>query len=788
MTTLQASLLIKPPFLSPFVRFSYCPRYVSPFSCFNLSRSCKLCINCCNLHPEKPHLSSNADHVEDPFSSNSNAEQQVFDGRGENPTSCGNEDSVFRIEEKGDEGEEGLMVEKNGEERKLAIVVFLVGIWATMKKGFEKIWLSGWFSWWPWQQEKRLQRLIAQADANPNDAVLQSSLLAELNKHSPESVIKRFEQREIAVDSRGVIEYLRALVATNAIADYLPDEESRKPSSLPTLLQELKQRASGNTEELSISPGISEKQPLHVVMVDPKASSKMSRLTQELFSTILFTLAVGLVWVMGASALQKYISSLGGIGASGVGSSSSYSTKELNKEVLPEKNVKTFKDVKGCDDAKQELEEVVEYLKNPEKFTRLGGKLPKGILLTGAPGTGKTLLAKAIAGEAGVPFFYRAGSEFEEMFVGVGARRVRSLFQAAKKKAPCIIFIDEIDAIGSTRKQWEGHTKKTLHQLLVEMDGFEQNEGIILMAATNLPDILDPALTRPGRFDRHIVVPSPDVRGRQDILDLYLQDKPIADDVDVKAIARGTPGFNGADLANLVNIAAIKAAVEGAEKLTAAQLEFAKDRILMGTERKTMFMTEDSKKLTAYHESGHAIVALNTEGAHPIHKATIVPRGSALGMVTQLPSNDETSVSKKQLLARLDVCMGGRVAEELIFGQDHVTTGASSDLNTATELAQYMVTSCGMSDTIGPVHLKDRPGSEMQSRIDAEVVKLLRDAYDRVKALLKKHEKALHALANALLEYETLSSEDIKRILLPYREERQLTEPQQQQEGELVLA
>ncbi|XP_044505656.1 ATP-dependent zinc metalloprotease FTSH 11, chloroplastic/mitochondrial-like, partial [Mangifera indica] len=367
-------------------------------------------------------------------------------------------------------------------------------------------------------------------------------------------------------------------------------------------------------------------------------------------------------------------------------------TKHINvKFHAIQENVKTFKDVKGCDDAKQELVEVVEYLKNPSKFTRLGGKLPKGILLTGAPGTGKTLLAKAIAGEAGVPFFYRAGSEFEEMFVGVGARRVRSLFQAAKKKAPCIIFIDEIDAVGSTRKQWEGHTKKTLHQLLVEMDGFEQNAGIILMAATNLPDILDPALTRPGRFDRNIVVPNPDVRGRQEILELYLQDKPLAEDVDIKSIARGTPGFNGADLANLVNIAAIKAAVEGLEKITATELGYAKDRILLGTERKTMFISEESKKLTAYHESGHAIVAFNTEGAHPIHKATIMPRGSALGMVTQLPSSDETSVSKKQLLARLDVCMGGRAAEELIFGQDHVTTGASSDLHTAIELAQYMV-------------------------------------------------------------------------------------------------
>ncbi|XP_044505354.1 ATP-dependent zinc metalloprotease FTSH 11, chloroplastic/mitochondrial-like [Mangifera indica] len=755
----------------------------------------------CTLHPD------NVDSRDSKFVNNSSSDfrggnddgnglkfsSEVSNSSFEETAVGGSFESELKVEEEmnGDdsEGVGASAVENEGAKTKILLLVFLMDLWTKMKKGIEKMMAWDLLSWWPfWRQEKRLEQLIAEANANPKDVALQNALLAELNKHSPEAVIKRFEQREHDVDSRGVAEYLRALVATNAIAEYLPDEQSGKPSALPSLLQELKQRASGNTNEPFLNPGISEKQPLHVVMVDPKVSNK-SRFAQELISTILFTVAVGLVWLMGAAALQKYIGSLGGIGTSGVGSSSSYSPKDLNKEFMPEKNVKTFKDVKGCDDAKQELVEVVEYLKNPSKFTRLGGKLPKGILLTGAPGTGKTLLAKAIAGEAGVPFFYRAGSEFEEMFVGVGARRVRSLFQAAKKKAPCIIFIDEIDAVGSTRKQWEGHTKKTLHQLLVEMDGFEQNEGIILMAATNLPDILDPALTRPGRFDRHIVVPNPDVRGRQEILELYLQDKPLAEDVDIKSIARGTPGFNGADLANLVNIAAIKAAVEGLEKITATELEYAKDRILMGTERKTMFISEESKKLTAYHESGHAIVAFNTEGAHPIHKATIMPRGSALGMVTQLPSSDETSVSKKQLLARLDVCMGGRAAEELIFGQDHVTTGASSDLHTATELAQYMVSNCGMSDAIGPVNIKERPSSEMQSRIDAEVVKLLREAYDRVKALLKKHEKALHALANALLEYETLSSEEIKRILLPFREGR-LPEQQveQQEEGELVLA
>ncbi|CAH2070149.1 unnamed protein product, partial [Thlaspi arvense] len=682
------------------------------------------------------------------------------------------------------------VTEGDKKKSKFPIVVLLMGLWAAIKRAMEKVTEWEWLSWWPFsRQEKRLEKLIAEADANPKDAALQGALLAELNKHIPEAVVQRFEQREHAVDSRGVAEYIRALVVTNAIAEYLPDEQTGKPSSLPTLLQELKHRASGNMDESFVNPGISERQPLHVTMVNPKASNK-SRFAQELVSTILFTVAVGLVWLMGAAALQKYIGSLGGIGTSGVGSSSSYSPKEMNKEITPEKNVKTFKDVKGCDDAKQELEEVVEYLKNPSKFTRLGGKLPKvlsSLYIVIIYSWLHVTWHLAIAGEAGVPFFYRAGSEFEEMFVGVGARRVRSLFQAAKKKAPCIIFIDEIDAVGSTRKQWEGHTKKTLHQLLVEMDGFEQNEGIIVMAATNLADILDPALTRPGRFDRHIVVPSPDVRGRQEILELYLQGKPMSDDVDVKAIARGTPGFNGADLANLVNIAAIKAAVDGAEKLSSKQLEFAKDRIVMGTERKTMFVSEDSKKLTAYHESGHAIVALNTGGAHPIHKATIMPRGSALGMVTQLPSNDETSVSKKQLLARLDVCMGGRVAEELIFGQDHITTGASSDLSQATELAQYMVSSCGMSEAIGPVHIKERPSSEMQSRIDAEVVKLLREAYERVKSLLKRHEKQLHTLANALLEYETLTADDIKRILLPKQEGEKLQE-QQQEEGDLVLA
>eukprot|EP00252_Welwitschia_mirabilis_P025770 TRINITY_DN8196_c0_g1_i1.p1 TRINITY_DN8196_c0_g1~~TRINITY_DN8196_c0_g1_i1.p1 ORF type:complete len:800 (-),score=192.72 TRINITY_DN8196_c0_g1_i1:591-2990(-) len=679
------------------------------------------------------------------------------------------------------------------DEKNLGFVRLLRGLMAiSLKRVKEMLSPKGWWKWWPfWEQEKRLQFLVDEANAYPEDAEKQSALLAELNKYSPEDVIKRFEERQYATDSYAVAEYLRALIVTNRISEYLPDEDSGKSSCLPELLQELKQRASGNRDVSFLNPGFSERHPLHVVMVDPKAPSKSVRFAQELISTILFVLALGSVWFMCAAALRKYTSSLGGIGSPpSISTSSSYSPKEYNKEVTPEKNNVTFKSVKGCDEAKQELQEVVEYLRNPSKFTRLGGKLPKGLLLTGAPGTGKTLLAKAVAGEAGVPFFYRAGSEFEEMFVGVGARRVRSLFQAAKKKAPCIVFIDEIDAIGSTRKQWEGHTKKTLHQLLVEMDGFEQNEGILVIAATNLPEILDSALTRPGRFDKHVVVPTPDLRGRQEILELYLQHKPLAEDVDVKTLARSTTGFNGADLANLVNIAAIQAAMEGSEKLSAKQLEFAKDRIIMGTERKSMLVSEDSRKLTAYHEGGHAIVAYYTSGAHPIHKATIMPRGSALGMVTQLPDKDETSVSKAQLLASLDVCMGGRVAEELIFGQDSVTTGAHSDFQKATELAEYMVSKCGMSTKIGPFHVRERSSRPIQSKVDAEVMKLLREAYERVKALLKQREAALHALAKALLENETLNAQEIEQILSPYHsgEAEVFQSDEQAQDVELIVS
>eukprot|EP00271_Cylindrocystis_brebissonii_P003008 TRINITY_DN13758_c0_g1_i2.p1 TRINITY_DN13758_c0_g1~~TRINITY_DN13758_c0_g1_i2.p1 ORF type:complete len:1039 (+),score=196.23 TRINITY_DN13758_c0_g1_i2:171-3287(+) len=654
----------------------------------------------------------------------------------------------------------------------------LPGIFAAMWQSFIGLTLVRIITQWPeWQKRKALKRKAEEADANPRDAVMQADYLVELNKVSPQGVIERFERREHDANPQVVAEYLRALVTTNGIADYLADERSGRAATLPTLLNDLQKRSRGENDALP-PPGLTENQPLHVVMVDGKPKGGGNRIfsvIRDIIQALMFCFFGLSLWVIGQEALRRYTAGVaGGVAGSAAGgmagpsSAAAYNPKEYSKEVLPEKSVKKFSDVKGCNEAKAELEEIVEYLKNPAKFTRLGGKLPKGVLLTGPPGTGKTLLAKAIAGEAGVPFYYRAGPEFEEMFVGVGAKRVRSLFQIAKKKSPCIVFIDEIDAIGGSRKQWEGHTKKTLNQLLVEMDGFEANEGIIVLAATNLPETLDPALTRPGRFDRHVTVPNPDQRGRQEILELYLTDKPLSPSIDVNTLARGTPGFSGADLANLVNEAAVRAATENSEQIETRHLEFAKDKILMGAERKSMVITPESLKCTAYHESGHAIVALRTPGAHPIHKATVTPRGDALGMVTQLPEKDETSMSRQQLLARLDVCMGGRVAEERVFGMAKVTSGARSDFAQATAVARHMVCDCGMSEAIGPMSVD--PGSSSLSPstrdlIDREISRLLKESKRRVEKLLQKHDAELHHLAQALIARETLTSKEIEQEL-----------------------
>ena len=433
----------------------------------------------------------------------------------------------------------------------------------------------------------------------------------------------------------------------------------------------------------------------------------------------------------------------------------------------PETKTK-FADVKGVDEAKGELVEIVEYLRSPEKFTRLGGKLPKGLLLVGPPGTGKTMLARAVAGEAQVPFFYTSGSEFEEMFVGVGARRVRDLFKAAKQAAPCIVFIDEIDAVGSARNpKDQQNTRMTLNQLLTELDGFRKNEGVIVLAATNTPETLDKALVRPGRFDRTVAVPNPDVDGRKQILATHAAEVKVAKGVDWEVIARGTPGFSGADLANLVNVAALKAALDGAKEVGMSQLEHAKDRIMMGAERKSAVVAEENRRLTAYHEGGHALVALFTEGARPIHKATIVPRGQSLGMVMQLPEKDELNLTKKQLLAMLDVTMGGRVAEELIFGADEVTTGASSDLRQATRLAREMVTKYGFSERVGlsSTDYGDYGLShDTRTVIEEEVKRMLDEANARAAALLRRREKELHMLAKTLLDRETLNGAELRRL------------------------
>ncbi|GAM96444.1 cell division protein FtsH [alpha proteobacterium U9-1i] len=444
----------------------------------------------------------------------------------------------------------------------------------------------------------------------------------------------------------------------------------------------------------------------------------------------------------------------------------------------------TFEDVAGVDEAKEELGEIVDFLKDPGKFQRLGGKIPKGALLVGPPGTGKTLLARAIAGEANVPFFTISGSDFVEMFVGVGASRVRDMFEQAKKNAPCIIFIDEIDAVGRHRGAGLGggndEREQTLNQLLVEMDGFEANEGIILIAATNRPDVLDPALLRPGRFDRQIVVPNPDVGGREKILRVHTRNVPVAQGVDLKAIARGTPGFSGADLANLVNEAALLAARRGKRVVTNKEFEDAKDKVMMGAERRSMVMSEDEKKLTAWHEGGHAIVALNVPESDPVHKATIIPRGRALGMVMQLPEGDKYSMNFTQMTSRLAVMMGGRVAEELIFGKEKVTSGASSDISAATRLAKMMVTRWGYSDELGFVAYGDNNdevflGMNVQrtqavseataQKIDAEVRRLVQEGYNEAKRILTEKAEDHKRLSEALLEYESLTGEEIAAVI-----------------------
>jgi cell division protease FtsH len=506
------------------------------------------------------------------------------------------------------------------------------------------------------------------------------------------------------------------------------------------------------------------------VIAKPR-DADVNPLVHYLLSWFPMLLLIG-VWVFFMRQMQA-----GGGRAMGFGKSRARLLTEKQGRV-------TFEDVAGIDEAKGELQEIVEFLKDPQKFQRLGGKIPKGVLLVGPPGTGKTLLARAIAGEANVPFFTISGSDFVEMFVGVGASRVRDMFEQGKKNAPCIIFIDEIDAVGRHRGAGLGggndEREQTLNQMLVEMDGFESNEGVILIAATNRPDVLDPALLRPGRFDRQVVVANPDVNGREKILRVHMRKVPLASDVDPKVIARGTPGFSGADLANLVNEAALLAARIGKRVVAMAEFENAKDKVMMGTERRSLVMSEAEKRMTAYHEAGHALCAMHEPECDPVHKATIIPRGRALGLVMSLPEGDRYSKSKSKLLGELTMAMGGRAAEEIIFGAEKVSNGAAGDIKMATDQARRMITEWGMSDKLGMIAYGDNSQelflghsvtqnknvSEATAReIDAEIKDIIDRAYTKARRLLTDNIEELHRLARGLLEHETLTGDEIRTVL-----------------------
>jgi len=582
---------------------------------------------------------------------------------------------------------------------------------------------------------KRLKDLEVRANDNPQDESLQAKYLKELIKTKPLEVQKRFESKDFAMNEESEKLYLLALAKLNKY------DNIRIESFLG------RKSGGGSSGGSQGSFNFSGK-PIPVVVTKTWGSVFWNLI----FSPwLLFLVILGAVvyWPKGSSNSVEDL----------------FTVQKAHDLVT--KVTTKFEDVRGVEEAKEELQEVIDFLKNPQKYAKLGAKLPKGILLVGPPGTGKTLMARAIAGEAGVPFFYCSGSAFEEVFVGVGSKRIRQLFDDARKNAPCIIFIDEIDSLGSKRSKYSLSSTRdnTLNQLLTEIDGFQQTKGIMVIAATNFPEVLDKALTRPGRFDKQITISLPDIKGRKAIIDLYLSRTKPSSDVDSGVIARGTPGFTGADIQNLVNLAAIKAALKGKSSVDMRAIEEAKDDILMGVKRKTE-QTRENLLLTAYHEGGHALVAHYTPGAHPVHKLTIIQRGQALGVTVQLPQDDQMSVSRKQMLARLAVAMGGRAAEELIYGDDNVTSGASSDIKSATSLARAMILRWGMSSKVGQVWHEEESMSEAERKlVDDEVRDLLKQSYDYAQSILKTHEKELHSLADALLEHETLSGEQMKEIL-----------------------
>jgi ATP-dependent metalloprotease len=633
---------------------------------------------------------------------------------------------------------------------------------------------------------RRLLALQREADRFPDDPSKQLALLHVLNKKFPKKVVMRFESGHYAMNDDVIKEYIKALAKLNLMHRLSLPEIAQLTNGYSSNDHHMDHHHTGGSSHSSIHhgafghnghgsknggadyrfvplPPLQQQAPLRggdphdPVHVALKERSMREIIGRGVVSLLVTGLALGLVYYFVTTQMKG--------GPGGMGSEGSY--KEITRGTRP--NIK-FDDVKGCEEAKEELVEIVSFLRSPDRFTRLGGKLPKGCLLVGPPGTGKTLLAKAVAGEAGVPFFYASGSQFEEMYVGVGARRVRDLFAAAKKKAPALIFIDEIDAIGATRKTREHQAMRmTLNQLLVELDGFNANDSVIVIAATNFSEYLDEALVRPGRFDKHVSVDLPDARGRRDIFDLYLTKIQSEENIDTMQLARGTTGCSGADIYNIVNTAAVQAAVRGLEKVNLDILEYAKDKILMGAERKTKIMNDEDRRTTAFHEGGHAIVALFTEGSDPIHKATILPRGNALGMVRMLPQADVVSRSRKFFHAHMDVCMGGRIGEELLLGADNVTSGASSDFHNASNIARTMVMQYGMSDKVGPVRYSEEDlkyiSPAKKKLIDDEVESILQKSYERAKKTLLTHEREWKRLANALLKYETLSIEEINLVV-----------------------
>lgn len=602
------------------------------------------------------------------------------------------------------------------------------------------------------KQEQQANNDITSADAQ---ATFYKLLL---KANYPQYVVSRFETPGIASSPECMELYMEALQRIGRHSEADGVRQTLLTASSAGAVNPSLASSSTTNPNYHTSPGPSlynpfygsKKEPLHVI-VSESTFAIISRWVKWL---IFFG-----VLTYGLSELFRYITE--------------NTTLLKNSEVadksvdVAKTNVK-FDDVQGCDEARAELEEIVDFLKDPTKYEALGGKLPKGVLLTGPPGTGKTLLARATAGEAGVDFFFMSGSEFDEVYVGVGAKRIRDLFSQARSRAPAIIFIDELDAIGGKRNpKDQAYAKQTLNQLLVELDGFSQTSGIIIIGATNFPESLDKALTRPGRFDKIVNVDLPDVRGRAAILKHHMEKITMADDVDPTIIARGTPGLSGAELANLVNQAAVYACQKDAVSVNMNHLEWAKDKILMGAERKTMVLTEAARKATAFHEAGHAIMAMFTTGATPLYKATILPRGRALGITFQLPEMDKVDTTKKECLARLDVCMGGKIAEEIIYGKENTTSGCGSDLQSATATARAMITQYGMSESVGPVNLSDNWDSwsnKIRDVADNEIVEVLKSSEDRTRSLLKQKSVELHRLAEGLIEYETLDAKEMDKI------------------------